>query len=149
MKSIACQCGFFTTRDLFHVNGRTRERIPCVCGRMLTLDCLANRPLVGSEVKELSRSLGFQPTKQCGCEKLRRKMDRLGVAGCRQEFASLAEQLREKYDATSWSDRAKASGWAVLTGLAFALNPLDPIGSLLTEAIRRAELAESTAPLPS
>jgi hypothetical protein len=67
------------------------------------------------------------------------KMNRWGVDGCREHRAEIIAHLKAAYQETSWADFATASAKAIASGLAFSINPLDPFGSLVDEAIRRAE----------
>lgn len=70
-----------------------------------------------------------------------RRMNHWGVSGCRANRAKIVAHLRSAYKAASYVELAKAAGKAVTTGLAFRINPLDPIGSIIDEAIRLAEAA--------
>lgn len=99
----------------------------------------------GSELKALISSLGIQPKPECGCNKLAAEMDAWGVAGCRARFHEIVGRIQDNAAAWGWSlalSAPKVAVNAVTTGLAWKLNALDPIGSLVTEAIRRAETKE-------
>lgn len=77
----------------------------------------------------------------CNCNALRSEMNALGVDGCRRMRDHLLVQLRDNAAHVPWTSYATATVAAVRTGIAWRLNPLDPVGSLLDEAIRRAESA--------
>jgi hypothetical protein len=84
------------------------------------------------------------PTKVegCGsCHKMARQMNAWGVEGCRKQehFDYLVGHFRTHIKDYSWMERLKAAAMAVATGLAFKLDWLNPIPSLISEAIRRAE----------
>lgn len=93
----------------------------------------------GAEFAGLISQLGLQSVASCSCASLQREMDRLGVDGCRRERSRLIKSLKENYVKYTAADKMWASYNAVITGLAFKLNPLDPIPSLFDEAVRRAE----------
>jgi hypothetical protein len=112
----------------------------CLCGRVArSIDDMTYRPAVGEELATILHSIGLRAKEGCGCPELRREMNDLGPDGCRREFDRLVSTLREKYQATTWTERILAAGLAVLTGIAFKLNISDPIPDVLREAIRRAE----------
>jgi len=66
-------------------------------------------------------------------------MNMLGVEGCRKHREALVKAVRNAYKRTGTVEVLAAAAKAVASGLAFKLNPLDPFGSLVDEAIRRAE----------
>ena len=94
---------------------------------------------VGDHQKDAIAELGIHPKHGCGCDSLASEMNRLGPDGCRRDRARLVEKLKLNAQQYSWGDVARAAVNAVKTGLAWKINPLDPYGSLLDEAIRRAE----------
>lgn len=96
-------------------------------------------PGVGDHLKMLWQQLRIVPSKACGCESLRRKMNALGVDGCRANRAELVAELQAKSWDFSALDSLRAAGDALQTGLAWRINPLDRFGSLLDLAIERAE----------
>lgn len=95
---------------------------------------------VGLQLTLLLKEIGIKHKRGCGCRKLARWMDVLGVEGCRKDRDLLAKQLRDKalehYGLAEWT---RAIAAAVTSGLALRMNPLDPFGSLIDEAIERAE----------
>lgn len=66
------------------------------------------------------------------------KMNHWGVDGCREHRDEIIEHLRKAYKQTSTPELLAATAKAVTSGLAFKLNPLDPLGSLVDLAIERA-----------
>lgn len=102
----------------------------------------------GTELKALIASLGIQPKPNCGCNRLAAEMDAWGVAGCRTRHHEICGRIKDNAAEWGWSlalSVPKAAAKALTTGLVFSINPLDPIGSLVTEAIRRAEIQERNA----
>ena len=93
---------------------------------------------VGDHMKDLTAELKIKPKKGCGCNALANEMNRLGPDGCRRDRARLVEKLKTNAKRYTWGDVATAAVNAVKTGLAWHINLLDPYGSLLDEAIRRA-----------
>lgn len=93
----------------------------------------------GTELKAIFRSLGL-PT--CGpCHAWASLMDQNGVRWCRDNKQLIVARLREARDEATWFQKRRAEVLAIATGLAFHLDPLDPLGSVVDEAIRRAEAA--------
>jgi glycosyltransferase involved in cell wall biosynthesis len=66
-------------------------------------------------------------------------MDAWGTDGCRQRRNEIAAEMRENAKTVSWFQKVRAAALAVKAGLAWSLNPADVFGSLVDEAIRRAE----------
>lgn len=95
-------------------------------------------PGPGTEFQKLVGELGLQAKSGCTCGALMRRMNDLGIAGCERERKQLLDELRSNYTTFSAADKAWAAYNAVVTGLAFKMNPLEPLPGLLDEAIRRA-----------
>jgi hypothetical protein len=99
----------------------------------------------GTELKRILDSLGIQAPENCGCRATMRAMDDLGVEGCRDQFELIVAKIRENAEKWGWgklSGLAKlpAAGLkAILSGLAFRVNPLDPIPGVVEQAILAAE----------
>ena len=110
---------------------------------MFKVTCQIPRPTtehgVGDKLASLLKSLRFTAKENCGCRELQLELNTLGVDGCRREFDRLVAVLQEKYATTTWIDRMKATGLAIITGLAFRLSIDNPIPDLLREAIRQSE----------
>jgi hypothetical protein len=93
----------------------------------------------GTELKELLASLGVTESTGCGCTDLAAQMDRNGIAWCKANAGALSDRLRDNAKTKGILTFAKAGVLAVLTGVAFALNPIDPYPGLVAEATKRAE----------
>lgn len=93
----------------------------------------------GTELKAILDSLDIQPHKGCACGDKVREMDAWGVDGCRLRREQIVQWLSESRAKLGWGGRLKAAFTAVGSGLALELNPVDPLGSLVDLAIRRAE----------
>jgi hypothetical protein len=93
----------------------------------------------GTELKALLTTLGIEPTGGCTCNAKVLQMDIWGIGECRRRRDEIAGWLRDRQTEWGLSDKLTAVGRAFLTGLAFRLSPVDPFGSLVDEAIRRAE----------
>jgi hypothetical protein len=93
----------------------------------------------GTELTTIFKSLGIAPAASCGCQSKADQMDAWGIAGCRVNRPQIIGWMTAAYDTTSWLTRAKAACAAGANGLACKLDWSDPIGSLVDEAIRRAE----------
>ena len=105
----------------------------------------------GSELKTMLRDLGLFERPNCGCNLRAQQMNQLGIEGCEQNIEMIAQWLRDGAKGWGWETglgaMVKVAGNAVLSGVAFRLNPLDPFPGLVKEAIRRARAkAEGTAP---
>ena len=99
---------------------------------------------VGYELAALYKSLGINPPQNCTCRALAARMDSLGPAGCRAQEDELIKAMEENAAKYKWTDTLKAGFKSIGQGLAFKINPLDPLRSCLRIAIERAE-AEETA----
>lgn len=94
-------------------------------------------PGPGTQLMKLLHHLGVHPG-NCRCNKRAKQMDEWGPEGCRTHRDEIAGWLREEAASNSWRLLATALARTVTTGLVFSLSPLDPFGSLVDEAIRRA-----------
>jgi hypothetical protein len=114
--------------------------LPCKEARR---NCRGPRPKrpTGAHMKQIIQLLRLEKAVGCKrCDEMMDKMNEWGPDGCRAHRAEIVEHLRTAYKETSYAALAKASAIGVLSGLALRLNPLDPLGSLVDEAIRRSEL---------
>lgn len=108
------------------------------------------RHYVGWHMEQITKSLRLKPHSKCTCKSLAARMNRLGPEGCRRERASLVEDLKKNAKKYTWGDVAKAVAMTTKNAVASAVhlerpwipNPLDPYGSMLDEAIGRAESAQ-------
>lgn len=113
----------------------------CVAGEPRPVVVIEPAPVEGPgrELTALFASLDLTGKKACKCEVHALQMNRWGVEDCKENRAVIIGWLREAYDTTTWLERRKSELAALATGLAFKINWLDPIPSLVDEAIRRAE----------
>lgn len=93
----------------------------------------------GAELWSLFDELGIQAKAGCSCKSIKREMNRLGVDGCKNRRDKLLERIKKNATNYGAADAVKAASKAIASGLAFRINPLDAIGSLFDEAVRRAE----------
>lgn len=113
------------------------ERITKVCGIRSIHEAVACGP--GTELMGLLDSLGITERDGCGCKANAKQMDAWGVEGCRKRLAEIVSLLRENASKLGWWKKLSTAAKAVTSGLAFILDPLDPFGSLVREAIARAQ----------
>lgn len=93
----------------------------------------------GTELKALLASVGIHPGPTCPCHDMARKMDEWGVTGCREHRGEIVMHIQGQMGNRSWREKLSAAAKATASGLAFRLSPTDIPGSLVDEAIRRAE----------
>jgi len=93
----------------------------------------------GTEFKKLCEQLGITLPACGACQATLLQMNAVGVAGCREKREEFVSEIKERAKSIGWLDYVHAAANAVTSGLAFSLNPLDPIGSLYDEAVRRVE----------
>lgn len=94
---------------------------------------------VGDHLKELNAELKIRMKQGCNCPALLAEMNALGVDGCRQNRTRLVKSLAENAAKYTWGETFTAAVNSLKTGLAWQIDLLDPYGSLLDEAIRRAD----------
>ena len=96
----------------------------------------------GTELKRIfSRELGV---KSCAaCRGLARQMNNWGVAGCKDNRAYIVGELTKRMNDLGIVERVTIAAKAMTSGLAFKLDLADVTGSLVDEAIRRAEQSET------
>ena len=94
----------------------------------------------GSQLwRMLAHDFGLDHKPNCPCVATARQMNEWGASGCRAHRAELVALLREARELYSWRDHVLAAVKGVASGAVRYLNPLDPFGSLIDEAIRRGE----------
>jgi glycosyltransferase involved in cell wall biosynthesis len=103
----------------------------------------------GTELKKLLKSLGVNPTPSCSCNSAALWMDKIGPTECEVEFDKIRKLIDENYEKWGWKDKLRM----VAGGMAGAFTPgsavwemddkLDPVGSLIRLAIKRARLQEA------
>lgn len=94
----------------------------------------------GTEFELLASEIGVTSSENCTCARLKESMNRLGAAGCRQHRGTLAAAVKKNYATLPWVTAIRA-GW----NAKWLVNPLDPFGSLIDEAVRRAEDKQAEA----
>lgn len=90
----------------------------------------------GSELVSLICELGADPNNHCDCAAKAAQMNAWGVAGCREHRAEIVAWLWESAW-KQWITTQASVAWEMRQEPWFKL--LDPLGSLVDEAIRRAE----------
>jgi len=100
--------------------------------------CLAEPPPPGpgTHLAWLIKELGIRPAGDCGCIEFAAEMDRWD--GCQQRRAEIVDRLKSKLPEVTWRKRWGA-GWQLLSKHASWFRVCDPFGSIVDEAIRRAE----------
>ncbi len=99
----------------------------------------------GTEMFEMLKEIGVADKPNCTCKATANQMDIWGVEGCRIEtnFNWIFNQVNQNAANWSWSEKLAIAAQASLNpanwSLAWTINPLDVYGSLIREAIRRAE----------
>lgn len=114
----------------------------------------------GTELKKMLDTIGIKENPNCDCNGRRVSMDKWGVVGCREHFDEIKGWMVEGAERWGWSGQIAnlatgqetmqlslaeklKIGWnVVMSGLAFHISIKDPYGSLVTEAIRRAEVED-------
>jgi hypothetical protein len=99
----------------------------------------------GTELTNMLKEIGVAEKPGCDCKAKAEEMDKLGCDGCEQQFERIVKQIKAGQDRWSWSEKIKAAALSVKTGLAWKLNPTDPIPGLVKEAIRRAREKEKVS----
>jgi hypothetical protein len=101
----------------------------------------------GEEFTGLIDTLGLTEWEGCSCSAIRSDMNRATVAGCRRDRDKFIERIKanvaagvaaKKISRWAW---AKAACRAVRMGLAFKIDPRDPIPGLFDVAVDNAEKA--------
>jgi hypothetical protein len=97
----------------------------------------------GTELKAMLDALGVKERADCNCKLVRRNMDQWGVAGCQEpaNFDWIVTQLKANAAKYSWFEKVQVAMSAAASPLALVIDPLDVYGSLVREAIRRADIS--------
>lgn len=111
-----------------------RERIP---------DLRADGP--GTELKLILEMLGVSADADCGCGSIINAMNQWGVDGCQKNRKAIEVHLRNRAAELGWVAKLKIAAAAIVSGMAFKLDPTNPSPGLLDEALRRAERKEKEA----
>ena len=101
---------------------------------------------VGSQIWRLLSEIGVRHEPNCSCLGWAEKLNDWGPAGCRLARAEIIEHLQDERKRYGWARSIQAAARAaaqaardLATGQRPWLNPMDPYGSLVDEAIRLAE----------
>lgn len=98
----------------------------------------------GTELKKMNSELGINPAENCSCNRLAAEMDWLGVEGCRRQRMMIIQGLKENSVKYKWTDLMMAGIRSATCSFVTKINPLDIFGSMVDEAIRRAEQNEQS-----
>lgn len=90
----------------------------------------------GTEMKALLTELSLTPVSGCDCNARAAQMNQWGTIGCRENRDEIIGWLKDQQQKASWSLTVTAACKAL--GCTW-FSILDPIGSIVDEAIRRAE----------
>lgn len=143
----ACHCGLRCTVELWPFT--------CVCGRVYAtsrskptlqepaLSAPADGP--GTELKAMLAEIGVEAWEGCGCESLADDMNRWGAEGCREHRQTIVSHLKRKAGELPLLDLVKTPARVLRGSWAEAISILDPWGSLVDEAIRRAAAGSGKA----
>jgi hypothetical protein len=93
----------------------------------------------GSELSKVISGLGIEIKQGCDCKAKAGVMDVWGVKGCEIHFDSIVSWMKEGQDKWGWSEKLGAGLKAILSGLAFQINPADPFPGLVRKAIENAK----------
>lgn len=100
---------------------------------------------VGSQLAGILHAMDIPYLPTCACEWWIGQMNSWGADGCREHRVEIIEHLHDAK--RRWGPNkmqfAKAA-LAAVKEVGFRLNPLDPVGSILDEAIRRAAALEGS-----
>jgi hypothetical protein len=103
----------------------------------------------GTEMFEMLKDIGVTDKPNCTCKATANQMDIWGVEGCRdpQNFQWILNQVNQNATNWSWTDYLRVAAINVLNpttwNLAWKIDPTDIHGSLIREAIRRAECKQT------
>ncbi len=140
--------------------GLGRARMQCVdCGEWtppitgdllrVSKQCPAKNQLlpvrlnVGSQLRRIIDDLNVNKRAGCGCDQLEFDLNVAGPAVCRAQRAAIIVRLRKNASYYGVGDWTKAAVAAIKRGMTF-IKLRDVVGSLLDEAIRRAETEEAS-----
>ena len=101
---------------------------------------------VGEFLKLIFLNIGIYPDGFCPCDDTRILMNQWGPQGCREHLDEICESIYAEYEKWKIGKRGlifqQAAIAAKLLAMGIIVNPLDPIRSIVLEAIKRAESAK-------
>lgn len=100
------------------------------------LEKVLNGDGVGSCMWKILDSIGIKHTANCPCLDWAERMNAWGPDLCNKNRKQIIEHMKLSSKNYGWGDVARAIRKAIENKLIYKLNPLDPFGSLLNEAIR-------------
>jgi hypothetical protein len=98
----------------------------------------------GTELHKILSSFGVTQQPGCDCKAKEDQMDKWGVDGCRKNYETIVQWMREGSERWGYGAalRAAASHPIAALKLATKINWIDPFPGLVTESIRRASVTE-------
>lgn len=135
-------CGFTLTSglpDLQVYCGCRQENIPAVHPAVAESHFYQFGLLgPGAFMLMLIQSLDVAPA-DCQCNMRAHQMDLWGVEGCQEHLDEIVGWLRMEFKRLGWINRLKVRKNAVLNGMVFYINAVNPVPSLVKESIRLAK----------
>lgn len=124
-----------------YVSKRARDKPPNkTCGTVPRSPLALSEPAPafgpGAEIAAIFKAAGAK-SDQCGgvCQWWQDQMNRWGVDGCREHRQEIIDRIKQAAYKTWVTDQMRI-GWSISREPWF--NPLDPVGCIADEAIRRA-----------
>lgn len=114
-----------------------------VCAEPQKMATVAVLPGVGTALATIFQSLQISSDWCYGCTGLANQMNALKIDDCVARRDEFIAQIRERAKNVSYTTWVTAATLAVATGLAFVLNPFDPIPGIFDEAVRKARKAQA------
>jgi hypothetical protein len=97
------------------------------------------KSIAGTKLKEILGEIGIKEEGGCGCGDRKNQMNDWDLQTCRENRNEIIGWLKKAASEKTWGKKLKA-GTKLISQPWF--NPIDPYGSIVDEAIRRAELEE-------
>jgi hypothetical protein len=116
--------------------------ISCFCGGSGQPVATVNRG-PGAELSAMLAEIGVSAVEGCGCEALAAKMNLWGADGCREKRQFIARKLKQNAKKLKLAKLVATAFSSATASWVGAIKLTDPWGSLVDEAIRRAEEKES------
>ena len=116
-----------------------QRNCPVLRNREAVKQRVENRQGVGTELESILEKLGLEKYEGCECRSVIAKMNRHGPKWCRTRKVWIVSKLKKAKQATGWNLQLKAAAKTFTSGLIFSIDPMDPLGSLVDESIRRYE----------
>lgn len=95
----------------------------------------------GTKLKQMFAEVGANPDTEdkCGCKELAEWMDDIGINGCKKFRESTAFKIKQNFEKLSEEEKQEFAVRAMTSSWAAVIDPTDLFGSMIDEAIRRAE----------